>query len=338
LQGSNLVKIGLTYNVKQAGSFAGPEDAFEEFDAPETIEKIISVLNNLGHECVALGFGRSALQKVLEQNIDFVFNIAEGEFGRSREAHMPALLEMLGIPYSGPDPLTAALTLDKIMAKKIAADCNVCVPGHFIIENIDNFNFSLLNFPVVIKLAYEGSSKGLRRASKVYNSEQLIKQYYWLKENYPEQPIIAEQFISGREVTVGVIGNAEPKALGIMEIKPLNEKLSDFLYSLEVKRNYLKEVEYVCPPNIGGWLKDRVEQISLKLYKMFGCRDISRFDFRVDSDGSLYFLEVNPLPGLNPVSSDIVIMANLLSISYEHLIGKILDSALGRHKQVHAKV
>ncbi|MBU0686739.1 MAG: ATP-grasp domain-containing protein [Candidatus Margulisbacteria bacterium] len=329
------MKIGLTYNLKSDAKkmrFARslPDDAFEEFDSAETINALCRIITDLGHECVKLGFGVEVVEKIFDNEIDFVFNIAEGYFGRSREAQMPAIFEMLRVPYSGPDPLAAALTLDKISAKRIATEVGVNTPDYYVVTDPKEFNFAVLNFPVILKPAFEGSSKGIRLDSKVENIADAKEKAFWLKENYPRSPIVIEKFITGKEITVGVIGNHFPQILGAMEISPRTMKLSDFVYSLEVKRNYTKLVDYICPAGISDTTLKTIEYFVKTLYPALGCRDVSRFDFRIDDSGKPYFLEVNPLPGLNPVSGDMVIMARLLGIEYADLVRRILDAALER--------
>jgi len=330
------MKVGITYNLKSEVEILDPshprvEDMFEEFDSPETIEAICKVIEGMGHECVRLGYGRSALEKLLGAKVDFVFNIAEGYYGRSREAHIPAMLDMLEVRYSGPGPLAAALTLDKINAKRVAAGSAVATPPFEIIEDGNHADFAGIKYPVILKLAYEGSSIGLRNDSKVKDVKGLKKKLTWLQANYPKQPVLAEKFVGGREFTVGVIGNQELEILGIMEIIPKAIKLKDFIYSLEVKRNYLEKVKYECPPKISDGLRNKLEKAARLLFAAFGCRDVSRFDFRIDEKGDPYFLECNALPGLHPVSSDIVIMARLKGVEYPQLIERIFKNALERY-------
>jgi len=330
------MRVGITYNLKSEVEMLDPsrprvEDMFEEFDSPETIEAICHAIEGLGHECLRLGYGKPALEKLQKNKIDFVFNLAEGYYGRSREAHIPALLEMLEIRYSGPGPLAAALSLDKISAKKIAAGSGIVTPKYSAIYPDEEFNPDKIDYPVILKPAYEGSSIGIRQDSKVESNGAFEKKLAWLRANYPHQPIIAESFIGGREFTLAVIGNHHPEILGIMEIIPTEVDLKDFIYSLEVKRNYLQKVKYRCPPEISGLLKERMEQSALHLYQTFGCRDVSRFDFRIDEHQTPCFLEVNTLPGLHPVSSDIVIMARLKGMEYNQLIERIFKHALERY-------
>lgn len=330
------MRIGLTYNLKSEVEQLEPsrprvEDMYEEFDSPETIEAICQALEKLGHECVRLGYGRPAIEKLLASQIDMVFNIAEGHSGRSREAQIPALMEMLNIRFTGPGPLAAALSLDKIMAKKVAAGSGITTPRYIAIFPEDENSGKGLDYPLILKPAYEGSSVGIREDSKVADAEGFQEKLTWLRANYPQQPVIAERFINDREFTVGVIGNKDPQVLGIMEIKPKDTPLEEFIYSLEVKRDYLKRVEYCCPAEISDQLRRKLERAALHLFHIFGCRDISRFDFRIDRSESPYFLEVNTLPGLHPVSSDIVIMARLLGIEHDDLIGRIFKCALERY-------
>ncbi|MFH1090982.1 MAG: D-alanine--D-alanine ligase [Pseudomonadota bacterium] len=331
------MRVGITYNLRDeaAGPLDQPEDLLEEFDSPETIEAIAAVIGAEGHDVVKLGFGKAALEKLLKEKIDFVFNIAEGYSGRSREAHIPAVCEMLNIPYSGPDPLTASLTLDKVMAKRVAVASQVTTPKHYVIEDVRDFNFGILKFPVILKLAYQGSSKGIREHSKAANVEEAERQAAWLRESYPYEPILAEQFIAGREVTAGVVGD---EIIGLMEIIPTNKEPDDFIYSLEVKRDYLNQVKYQCPAQLSLFVKNRIEHAVLALHKAFGCRDSARFDFRIDSTGTPYFLEVNPLPGLNPVSGDLVIMSRLLGIEHADLIRRIFFHALKRYNLNHGSL
>lgn len=330
------MKVGITYNLKSEVKFLEAsrprtEDMYEEFDSPETITAICKALEGMGHECIKLGFGQLAIEKILKNKPDFVFNIAEGYYGRSRESHIPALLEMLGIPFTGPGPLTAALSLDKISAKKVAAHSKVSTPQFVEVETNGEYDTEGVSFPVMVKPAYEGSSIGIRQDSKIDNEVDLKKKIGWLIANYPGQPIIVERFIPGREFTVGVIGNSKPEILGIMEIIPRDVNIEDFIYSLDVKRNYREKVHYKSPPEIGNFIKKHLECAAIRLYEVLGCRDISRFDFRLDEFGIPQFLEVNTLPGLHPVSSDIVIMARLSEIDYEELIGRIFSHALERY-------
>lgn len=330
------MKIGITYDLKSDLDPAAPDDLQEEFDSPHTIEAIAAVLRGLGHSVTLLGNNREFLEKVLADPPDFVFNFAEGTgVSRAREARVPAVLEMLGIPFTGSDPLTMALTLDKDYAKTIVAAAGVKVPPGALLDARHDYECTLqrmvdLDFPVVVKPAWEGSSKGIRARCLVQKAADLPDVVAELRRDH-NQPILIEEYIAGDELTVGMYGNNPPQILGIMRVVPRTPG-KQFIYSLEIKRDYKRLVKYECPAPLAPEVTARVEKAALTAFAALGCRDIARVDFRVRA-GIPYFLEVNPLPGLNPDDSDLVIMAKLLGMSYAKLIETIVDAALKRHKE-----
>ena len=326
------MRIGIAFDLKKKPLAYLPEDIFEELDSIETVEAIESVLNSAGHETVRLGGGMDFLLSILKTHVDIVFNIAEGWGTRSREAHIPSVLELLGIPYTGSDPLTLSLTLDKGMAKRVVMSEGVLTPKFTIIRNSKSLNYVQdLNFPLIVKPLWEGSSIGIRRDSKVQNFKELKRKLEWLINSYGE-PTLVEEFIEGEEVTVGVIGNENPHVIGMMMIKPRIGNQRDFIYSLEVKRNWREEVEYFSPPPFSEQALSELSHSALTAYDALSCRDVARLDFRMGTDGKPYFLEANPLPGLNPETGDLPIMIEKEGIPYAELILSILDSALRRNR------
>jgi D-alanine-D-alanine ligase len=330
------MRIGITYDLKtdQPNSVGLPDDSQEEFDSPATIEAIAGVLRSLGHDVEKLGDGRGLLQRLLAQPPDFVFNFAEGEgIGRCREARVPAVLEMLGVPYTGSDPLTLAVTLDKDCAKRFVQSAGVAVPRGRVVPPGTRARphdiAAELRFPLIVKPAWEGSSKGIRNSSVVNRLPDLEPAMESLQRDHRE-PVLVEEYIAGDELTVGVLGNAQPHLLGVMRVLP-RQPTDQFVYSLEVKRDYLRQVRYECPPCLPADNIQTVEEAALKVYQALGCRDVARIDFRLRGDVP-YFLEVNPLPGLNPESSDLVIMAQLKGWSYSQLVGGILEAAIDRQR------
>ena len=329
------MKIGIAFNLKPKNIPKNlPEDIFEEYDSKEVIFALKNVFEKFNFEVVFLESGKNFLKKVLKEKVDFVFNIAEGFGTRSREGHVPSVCEMLNIPYSFSDPLSLNITLDKEICKRFAKSINVRTPYFKVVKDLKEIkNLKFKKFPAILKLKNEGSSMGLRLSSKVNNIEELKERCFYLLKTYKE-PILIEEFINGKEITVGIIGNYDNiRVLGMMEIRPRKLKQEDFIYSLEVKRNYKEEVDYVVPPQIKEETKKEIEKFSLKIYKMLGLRDASRIDFRLDKDEKPYFLEINPLPGLNPVTSDLPIMAYKLGINYEDLIREILKNAFSRYEK-----
>ncbi len=285
--------IGITYNLKSSGPADPnlPDDHQEEFDSPHTIDAIANELRALGHEVVKLGDGRAFLEKVLAAPPDVVFNFAEGTgVSRSREARVPAVLEMLDIPYTGSDPLTLAATLDKDCAKKLVAAAGLAVPRGCTLgprEPLDSVPGDRLVFPLVAKPAWEGSSKGIRNKCLVKKRDELPEVVAQLRREQ-RQPILLEEYIAGDEVTVGLYGNQPPRVLGMMRVVP-REPAEHFIYSLEIKRDYRRRVRYEGPPALPKGTLAAVERAALTAYQALGCRDISRVDFRV-RDGVPYFL------------------------------------------------
>jgi D-alanine-D-alanine ligase len=329
------MKIGITYDLKSDAPLAAdlPDDYQEEFDSPATVEAIASVLRALGHDVVKLGDGRPMLEAILRDPPDFVFNFAEGQgVGRSREARVPALLEMLGIPYTGSDPLTLAATLDKDCAKRLVQSAGVAVPRWQTVHPADDLapfrKIARLPYTAIVKPAWEGSSKGIRGKCVVDTGSELADAVDAARRDH-RQPVLVEEYIEGDELTVGVLGNDNPTILGILRVHPV-QATQRFVYSLEVKRDWRKLVRYESPPLLPRAYIAAVEEATRTAFRVLGCRDVSRVDFRL-RDGVPYFLEVNPLPGLNPDSGDIVILSGMNGWSYERLIAGILQAARDRH-------
>ncbi len=326
------LRVGITYNLKKdfPQKEDQPIDLFEEFDSEETIDAIREVLEKEGHEVIPLGGDAGLIDRLRNSPIDIVFNIAEGIGGRNREAYIPALLEFLNIPYTGSDPLTLSLTLDKAMAKRVVMSGGVPTPRFRKIEKVEDLKGIDLSYPLFVKLCYEGSSKGVRLDSKVFNFSSLKEKVQWLLETYGP-PVLVEEFVSGPEFTVGILGNSDPTILGVMQIEIKGSPPHEAIYSLEVKRDWEERVRYHCPPLIPEDLKRRIEEVALGAYRALECRDVSRVDIRVGEDGIPYFLEMNPLPGLSPQYGDLPIMAKKMGRDYSELILTIFNHALKRY-------
>jgi D-alanine-D-alanine ligase len=336
------LRIGIAFDLAPTEPPAdGPDDRYEEFDKLETVEAIADVLRADGHDVVLLGDGRELLEKVLRDPPDFVWNLAEGEgVGRCREARVPAVLEMLGIPYSGSDPLTLSVALDKEATHNILRLRPPRVPKGFCLPHDSNDSRRLaedylqeqnsiqLEPPFILKPAYEGSSKGITRSCVADTVQEAITAFDRLARTY-QQPIMIEEFIAGEEVTVGIIGNGgSTRFLGSMKIAA-REPTSRFVYSLEVKRDWRNRVEYETPAVLDSDVRDKLHDEALHIYWALACRDLARLDFRI-RDGEPVFLEINPLPGLAPGTSDLVLMAQGYGIGHAQLVRMILDAALTR--------
>ncbi|MBN1945582.1 MAG: hypothetical protein JW797_07885 [Bradymonadales bacterium] len=328
------MRIGLSYDMKAEvpTPTGGPEDALEEYDTAETVGIIEEALQQGGNTVIRLGGGVAFLQAALRTPLDLVFNIAEGRgHYRSREAHVPSVLEMLDLPYSGADPQCLAVCLDKPLAKTIVAAAGVATPQWKFVgsqQELEQIAWEAFPFPAFVKPAFEGSSKGVRLASVVDNPSELRRVAGWQLEQY-HQPVMVEQYIEGQEITVGILGNTPPRVLGIMRILP-KRSFDRFVYSLEVKRDWKNLVEYECPAQLDGILLEKIEKSSILAFQALGCRDFGRVDFRLDTEGTPYFLEINPLAGLGTYS-DLVLMAIKLGWTHQELIREIFTAALVRY-------
>ncbi|MBI2851642.1 MAG: D-alanine--D-alanine ligase [Chloroflexi bacterium] len=329
------MKIGLAYDLKEKvpARHLQTEDALEEYDSLETVEGVAGALAALGHSVVLLGGGRDFLTAVLHENVDLVFNIAEGLGNhRSREAQVPGVLEMLDIPYTGSDPQCLSICLDKPLTKRLVASASLYTPAFrtvSAVSHLEQDTWEGFPIPALIKPAHEGSSKGVLSSCIVNSTEEIIRvSRDWL-ERY-RQPVMVEEFIGGDEITVGVVGNSPPRVIGIMRILP-KETGTPFVYSLEVKRDWERLVEYECPAQLEPGILKRIEDASLRIFETLGCRDFARIDFRLYPDGTPGFLEINPLPGLNFRSSDLVILSRKMGWSYGDLIEAVLQAALERY-------
>jgi D-alanine-D-alanine ligase len=325
--------VGLSYDLKEAVPLGRdcPDDALEEYDSQETVDAIARALEAQGHSVVGLGGGTEFLSNILHGRVDFVFNIAEGLGNlRSREAQVPSILEMLDIPYSGSDPQCLAICLDKPLTKKLVAAAGVTTPRWRVFADACQLAEAVWDgfpFPAFVKPSHEGSSKGIscHRAENATEATGLAAE---ILSRY-RQPVMVEEFIAGDEVTVGVIGNSPPAVLGAMRIVPRRQE-PYFVYSIEVKRDWENLVDYECPARLEPHVLQAVSEASLSAFEVLGCRDVARIDFRISPEGVPYFLEVNPLPGLNPHTGDLPIMASRLGLAYEALIAAIFAAASER--------
>jgi D-alanine-D-alanine ligase len=326
------LKVGITYNLKKdfTRQENQPIDLLEEFDSEETVDAIRKALESEGHEVIKLGGDIGLIDRLRQASVDIVFNIAEGLRGRNREAHIPALLEFLNIPYTGSDPLTLSLTLDKAMAKRIVMSQEVPTPRFKKVEGMEDLDDLGLRYPLFVKLCYEGSSKGVRLDSKILDPQSLREKARDLLETYGS-PLLVEEFVRGPEFTVGILGNDAARVLGVMQIEVKGRPPEESIYSLEIKREWEEKVRYHCPPSIAPGLLKKIEEVALRSYRALECRDVSRVDIRVGEDQTPYFLEINPLPGLSPVYGDLVIMAKSMGWDYAELVKTILHNALKRY-------
>jgi D-alanine-D-alanine ligase len=324
------LRIGLVFDLaeKHRPQPGEPRDKAAELDSPETVQALQETITSLGHEVLPIGDGQDLLKFLTGgESVDLVFNIAEGLHGRSRESQVPALLELLNIPYTGADPLTLALCLDKAMFKRVLKAEGILTPEFREVLSITDAESLEFPLPAFVKPAAEGSGKGIKADCRVDNLEALRRVTLRVGTTYG-WPVIVEEFLPGMELTVGIVGNDDARAIGIMQIEFLPG--SGGIYSYQTKKQYLKLVDYHVPPRLSAKILKETEAAALQTYQLTGCRDFGRVDFRLDRQGRPSVLEINPLAGLNPISSDLVILSKAVGLNYKTLIGNILSAALTR--------
>ncbi|MBC7319797.1 ATP-grasp domain-containing protein [bacterium] len=329
------MKIVLAFNKKPEEIIVEddePPDRYAEFDPPRTIEAIVQALESLGHKVFPVEANESFVENLKELSPDIVFNIGEGIRGESRESHVPAILEWLGIPYTGSGPLTMAITLDKPITKQIFIAEHIPTPRYTVISNLkETQNIGDLRFPIIVKPSHEGSSMGLDSRSIVYSFKELKEQIAKIIDLY-RQPALVEEFVEGRELTVGILGNAPPEVLPIKELdfSSIPDELGKFASGI-IKAKYWHLVKHYCPASLTKSLYEKICNISLKVYRVLRCRDLARLDIRVSKDEIPYVLEVNPLPDLDPKEGNFPSMAMVKGISYKDLIARILKAGISRY-------
>jgi D-alanine-D-alanine ligase len=348
------MKVALLANLKKnAPSWEGMSpDQWDDLDSEKTIEGIMAALEGNGHDVTFLEGNLSLADKLPKLKPDICFNICEGHFGDAREAQVPAILEMLRIPYTGSRVLTLALALDKPMTKRVLAYHELPTPPFQSFERLTEELDPSLKFPLFVKPSREGTGMGVSAESIVHDETQLRGQLRRMFERY-DQPALVERFIQGREITMGVIGNliapvarripadeeAPRVSKGLHFFPPLEVDMAKYpeeemgVYTNRIKVEMAESFNYLCPAPIEPELLEQLRWLTAAVFRVTDCLDVARVDFRLDqNDGNKpCILEVNPLPGLNAGYSDLCIEAAADGWTYEQLINRILDEAAERY-------
>lgn len=346
--------VGLLANLKKnAPTWPGMSpDQWDDLDSEKTIDAIAKALESGGHTVTFMEGDMTLFERLKEVKPDICFNICEGHFGDSREAQVPAILEMMRVPYTGSRPMTLALCLDKPMTKRVLAFHDLPTPPFQNFERIDEPLDPEMVFPLFVKPSREGTGMGISAASIVHDENQLRQQLKILFERY-NQPVLAEKFIEGREVTVGVVGDLrEPVARrlpddedarritwGLHFFPPLEVDMGQYpieeagIYTNRIKVEMAENFHYICPASLSEQQVEDLNWLTAATFRVTGCLDVARVDFRLDANDNFkpYILEINPLPGLNPGYSDLCIEAQAGGWRYEELVNRILDEAIERY-------
>ena len=351
------MNVALTYNVKPESQPFTEElspiqnksntktesvvDTFAEWDTWETINALREAIE-VYHDIILIEADENAFNRFKETRPDIVFNIAEGINGNSRESQIPAILDMLKIPYTGSDALTLGICLDKGRTKEILSYYKIPTSTFIVVDNTHCISLHSLQYPLIVKPVSEGSSKGIFNSSLVKNNEELNAEVKRIIYEY-NQPALIEEYLPGREFTVAIIGNGEEaKVLPIIEIKYEDFPAGvEHIYSYEAKwildtKDNVFDV-FECPAQLDKRLSTQITKTVLKTYDVLRCKDWSRVDLRLDKNGISNIIEINPLPGIMPdpnENSSFPKAARAAGLNYNELIQSVLYAACKRHNLV----
>lgn len=325
----------MTYNLRREVCERNgvPVDVDSEFDSATTIETIAGNLRAGGHTVHLVEATPELPQWFLTHRVDLVFNIAEGLFGECRESQVPAILESLGVPFTGSSSVTLALALDKAKTKQILAFEGIPTPSWQLFPTPTTALNPRLDFPLMVKPNREGSSKGIWRESVVGDEAALRRQVARVYAQY-RQEVLVEEFIEGTELTAGVLGDS---ALPVLEIdfapcRPSGESFYSWrMKEFQGNTSMGLAPALHCPARLEPSTAARVQSIALGAHRALGCLDFSRTDIRLRPDGTPFVLEVNPLPGLNPLDSNFTAMTAAAGLSHQAIIQRIVALAAARH-------
>jgi D-alanine-D-alanine ligase len=325
------MRVGLIYDLFEDYPWIQGEafDADVENEPEETVLALESAIRALNHEPLRVGPARNLLSRMDNPDFDVAINIAEGGRGRNREGEAPTLLEMMGVPFIGSDALTLSLSLDKVWTKDLAVSAGLFTPNYAVFcenEEVDCLRLPR-RFPLFVKPRYEGSAKGLTIASKVQSIQELRNQVSDITSNYG-QDVLVEEFVEGSEYTVAVIGHNPARTLPVIQ-RAIETDTGIGLHVLDRKGLPEQDYSFSLPGVLTSELEARLQASALTIFHKLECKDFARIDFRVDSKGKEWFLEINPLPTFAP-NGTFAIMAELQGVPYSEFLAGVLKEAFQR--------
>src|SRR5574340_879948 len=347
------IRVAVLANLKKnAPHWEGmPKDQWDDLDSESTVMALVEAIRTGGYETEFFEGDISLAEQLPRYRPDICFNICESHFGDAREAQVPSLLEMMRIPYTGSRVLTLALALDKPMTKRVLTYHELPTPDFQSFESVDDPLSEGMKFPLFVKPSREGTGMGVSKKSIVRNEKEMRDQIDVLLRKY-KQTVLVESYIEGREITVGMVGNLIGPAsrrlpnnlespriqAGLHFFPPLEVDLepyeeTDTVYSNRLKVELAADLTYLCPAPLEEDVVEELNWLAAAAFRVTGSLDVSRVDFRLDANNhnKPYILEINPLPGLSPGISDIVIEAEADGMGHSELVLSILHTAMRRH-------
>lgn len=326
-----MLNIGLTYDLQQEYLALGfSEEDTAEFDSIVTIDAIDAALRALGHTTERIGNIWQLTQRVAKnpKQWDLIFNIAEGLYGIAREAQIPSLLEAYQIPYTFSPPEVLVTCHDKSLAKLLVNNAGLATAAWHVVKHESEISAVNLPYPLFVKPLAEGTGKGVTALSVVYDVAQLTACVKELLHHF-KQPVLIETYLSGREFTVGLLGEKDnTEVIGVMEVIA-NSGAEEGGHTYHNKANCETLMEYRLANDETA---RKAGELAKACWKALGCRDGGRIDIRCDQHQIPHFLEVNPLAGLHPVRSDLVILSKFAGMNHQTLIERIVQHAISRYQ------
>ena len=321
------MKIGLTYDLRSwylDRGYSMEETA--EFDKQETVDALDNSMKIMGHETEQIGNAFQLIEALAAgRKWDMVFNIAEGLYGDGRESVVPAILDQYRIPYVFSGPVIMGISLNKHLAKLVVAAAGVPVSPGFLVTDIKDLENLKLEYPLFVKPVSEGTGKGITDKSLVNSLSELKVMVGWILKEF-NQPALVEEYLPGREFTVGIVGHGDQTlAIGGMEVITAD----NLPYSIHVKENYHDYSKY---HPLSDDIAEECKAVAEKARRALDAVDGGRVDVKADRNGKICFIEANPLAGLNPVHSDLPILARMYNIDYQKLLEMIMSAAIKRIK------
>ena len=317
------MKIALARNHDRSGVVASRGRPSPERYSEKAVDRVRAALLHGGHDVTVLEADRFLLDRLAAHPVDLVFNMAYGIQGDCRYTHLPSMLEMAGVPYTGSGPMGHTLALDKVVTKALIAAVGVPTPRHVVASSPDDVDG--LRFPVVVKPRHESTSYGLSLAHDPVEAAQAVTR---VVRRY-RQPALVEEYVHGREVCVGLLGNGpDLECLPIVEID-FQGRETRLLTKSDKFHGTDDEPTKVCPAPLTPWLRHRIEEVALATFTATHCRDYARVDVRIDADGTPHVLEINSMASLG-IGGSYVLAASAAGLDFPALVNRIVDVAATR--------
>jgi D-alanine-D-alanine ligase len=327
------MQVAVVYNKDRKGTINVFGMQNKEWYPEETIQKVVKALETGGHTIELIPADRHLLTKLNKflpklskrRPNGIVLNLALGVQGKCRYTHVPSILELAGIPYTGSNPMGHSLAQDKVITKQILMASNLPTPNYRVYMEPE-LDAPYLRYPVIVKPRGEAASFGLK---VVHDDSSLKEAISKLFEEY-KQPTLAEEFIEGREVNVSVLGNLPPQALPVLEVVLSEECQGIYSHDAKFKRSPKKKVKMVCPAELPRETAAYLQKLAVRVFEVLNIYDFGRVDFRLDEYNRPWILEMNSMASINPGSS-FIRAAMKAGYSYDQLINRIIEVAIERY-------